>query len=201
MTRGTDAIAGRAALAAAPSRPVAAASRAARDGRFASGRRAGGGVTGRATRVLLLVASTLVGSAPAGAADIVLRNAWMRPAPAGAESARVYVDIQSDVAVDLAGATTPIARKVEIVRTGTIGDPATEKVVPTYAVPARTAVRLAYRGDHLRLVGLTRDASNGEPVPLVLVFTDAAGKRTEASVEVTVRGLLMPGQMPATPHR
>jgi len=163
----------------------------------------GRGVASWAARVLLL-AATMAAPALTTAAEIVLRNAWMRPAPAGAESARAYVDIESDVAVDLVGATTPFARTVEIVRTGTVGDPATEKVVPTYAVPARTETRLAYRGDHLRLVNLTRNAANGEPVPMVLVFRDAAGKRTEAQVDVTVRGLLMPRQVPAaegTPNR
>lgn len=151
--------------------------------------------------MLLLVTTVLMAPGVARAADIVLRNAWMRPAPAGAEAARVYVDIDSDAAVELTEATTTFAKKVEIVRTATIGDPATEKVVASYPVPARTRTRLAYRGDHLRLVDLTRDARNGEPVPLVLVFTDGTGRRIEATVEVTVRGLLLPGQVPAASHR
>lgn len=148
-----------------------------------------GSVAGRA----LLVAALLAGLAPvAHAADITVRNAWMRPAAAGAESARVYVDIRSDVAVELVGASSPQARKVEIVRTETIGDPASEKVVATYPIAADVETRLAYRGDHLRLLGVLRDAHNGEPVPLTLRFRDAAGKRTDLPLSVTVRGLLAP---------
>ena len=141
-----------------------------------------------------LLAVLLATPAFASAANIALRNAWMRPAPAGAASARVYVDIESDVDVTLVGVTTPVASKVEIVRTQTIGDPATEKTVAAYPVPAHGRTRLAYLGDHLRLVDLTRDARNGEPVPLALVFEDTAGTRTQVPVDVTVRGLLTPQQ-------
>lgn len=187
-----------AARAGAWQRAAAPESRAGREDRSALVRRLARGVTGA---LWMLAAATLMTPALAAAADIVLRNAWMRPAAAGAKAARVYVDIDSDMAVDLTDATTPFARRVEIVRTGTIGDAATEKVVPAYGVPAGTRTRLAYRGDHLRLVDLTRDAHNGEPVPLVLVFTDAAGRRTEVSVEVTVRGLMSPRPTPAANSR
>ncbi|MCC7040719.1 MAG: copper chaperone PCu(A)C [Burkholderiales bacterium] len=140
-------------------------------------------------------------SASARAATIVVRHAWMRPAPAGAPSARVYVDIDSDTDLDLVGATTPAARRVEIVRTATIGDPASEEVVPAYRVRAHATTRLAYRGDHLRLVDVTRAARNGEPVPLELEFRDGAGRRVTAPVEVSVRGLLRPEQMPGSAAR
>lgn len=151
----------------------------------------------RVAAVALLVAALC--SSVAQAAEIALRNAWMRPAPAGSASARAYVDIESDVAVELVAVSTPVARMVEIVRTATIGDPSTEKVVTTYPVPAGTTARLAYLGDHLRLVDLVRDAHNGEPVPVTLTFTDVAGQRTEVVASVTVRGILMPQQVPVAP--
>ena len=153
----------------------------------------------RCASVALVALAVLTQGVVAHAADIVLRNAWMRPAPAGAESARVYVDVDSDVAVELVDVSTPVARKVEIVRTATIGAPATEKVVATYPVPAGATARLAYLGDHLRLVQLVRDAHNGEPVPLTLTFADGAGQRTDVPASVTVRGILMPQQVPQAP--
>jgi len=143
----------------------------------------------------LVVACALVACAAGAHADVALVNAWMRPAPAGAEAARVYVDIRSDRALDLVGARTPVAKSVAIVHVGTIGDESTEKVVKTFPVHGGTTTRLAYRGDHLRLVGVTRNVGNGDPVPLTLVFKDGAGKTSEASTQVTVRGLLLPQQM------
>lgn len=134
----------------------------------------------------------------AGMADaqITAKYAWMRPAPSGADAARVYVDIVSDVAVDLVGASSPVAKSVAIVKVGTIGDPATEQVVKAFPVPAGATTRLAYRGDHLRLVDLARDVGNGDQVPLTLTFRDKAGKRTDVTTEVSVRGLLLPQQVP-----
>lgn len=151
-----------------------------------------GEIAGRSAARCALAALTLamlVAPGLAGAAEVVLRNAWMRPAAAGSAAARVYVDIESDVTVDLVGAASPIAKKVEIVRTATIGDPTTEKAVPAYPVPARTETRLAYRGDHLRFLNLTNNAFNGTPVTLTLTFKDAAGKRFEVTTNVLVRGL------------
>jgi copper(I)-binding protein len=140
-------------------------------------------------------AIALVAFAASAHADVALLNAWMRPAPAGAQAARVYVDIKSDRSLDLVGARTPVAKSVAIVHVGRIGDESTEKVVKTFAVLGGTTTRLAYLGDHLRLVGVTRDVGNGDPVPLTLVFKEAGGKTVEASTQVTVRGLLLPQQM------
>lgn len=138
---------------------------------------------------LALAASTLA------TAQVTLTSAWMRPAAAGTD-ARAYVDIRSDVNAELVAASTPVAKKVEIVRVKTIGDPATERVVKTFAVPGGTTTRLAYLGDHLRLVGMTRSVGNGDPVPVKLTFRNAAGKRFDAETNVVVRGVLAPQMTP-----
>ena len=135
---------------------------------------------------------TLAHAAP----QVTLQNAWMRPAPEGAPIARVYVDIGSDANVTLEGASTPIAKKVEIVRVKTIGDPSTEKVVKKLAVPMGTTTRLAYLGDHLRLVQVTQTVTNGSPVPIKLRFVDAKGKRFDVAADVLVRGILVVPQEP-----
>ena len=131
-------------------------------------------------------------------AQVTLQSAWMRPAAAGAD-ARAYVDIKSDVTADLVGASTPVAKKVEIVQVKTIGDPSTERVVKTFAVPGGTTTRLAYLGDHLRFVGMKRPVTNGDPVPLKLTFRNAAGKRFDVETSVLVRGVLAP--QPAPPAK
>jgi copper(I)-binding protein len=136
------------------------------------------------------------------APQVTLQNAWMRPAPEGAGIARVYVDIKSDANVTLEGASTPIAKKVEIVRVKTIGDPSTETVVAKLAVPFGTTTRLAYLGDHLRLVNVKHTVTNGSPVPLKLRFVDAKGKRFDVAADVLVRGiLLVPQEADAAPAK
>ncbi|MFO1413173.1 MAG: copper chaperone PCu(A)C [Burkholderiales bacterium] len=149
---------------------------------------------GRAWRAA--AAAVLLGSAfAATAADITVSGAWMRPAPAGAEAARVYVDIASTAPVELVGASSPAAARVLLVRVHRIDDPTSEEVVPSMPVAAGKPTRLAYRGDHLRFVDVKQDLANGTPVTVTLVFRDAAGKETRATAGVSVRGMLMPGQM------
>src|SRR3954469_5994562 len=104
----------------------------------------------RAIARAFVVAASLA-CASGALADVTLQNAWMRPAPAGAEAARAYVDISSDKTLELVGARTPIAKGIAIVRVGKIGDESTERVVKTFTVLAGTTTRLAYLGDHLRL--------------------------------------------------
>jgi copper(I)-binding protein len=145
---------------------------------------------------LTVALAGLVVALAAHAADVALTNAWMRPAPAGAETARVYVDIESSKALDLVGATTPVARGARIVVVRQIDDPASEVIVKSLPVQAGTTTRLAYRGNHLRLTGVLRDIGNGDPVPLTLTFRDARGKQTRATTNVLVRGLLTPQHMP-----
>lgn len=144
---------------------------------------------------LAAAALALAAATAAVAAPVTLQNAWMRPAVEGAD-ARAYVDIVSDANVDLVGAATPVAKKVVIVRVRTIGDPSTEQVVKTLPAPGGTTTRLAYHGDHLRLVGLKRPVGNSDPVPLKLTFKDRAGKRFDVETSVLVRGLLVPQLMP-----
>ena len=128
---------------------------------------------------------------PACAVGIELKSAWMRPAVAG-QDARAYVDIVSDAPLKLVGATTPAARRVQLVAVTITDGSDAGKVVKSFAVVPGTPTRLAYKGSHLRLVGVRQDiAPGGPPVPIVLQFTDAKGKRYTATTELTVRGLFV----------
>ena len=146
---------------------------------------------GAAAAVLLVLLA-----APAAAAEIKLSSAWMRPAPAGSD-ARAYVDIASDVPLTLVGATTPLARKVELVLLKKYDGTDPGKVVARMPVEPGTPTRLAYKGSHLRLVGVRKDLLPGAPVPVTLQFRDRAGKRFTAQADIRVHGVALP--MPAAP--
>jgi hypothetical protein len=138
-------------------------------------------------RWVVLLAALL--ALPACAADIKLTSAWMRPANAGSD-ARAYVDILSDTPLRLVGATTPLARKVDLVVVQRTDGTDPGKVVKTLDVAAGTPLRLAYKGSHLRLVGVKKPLVNGTPVPVTLQFRDKAGKRYTAVADVQVHGLV-----------
>ncbi|MEO6564669.1 MAG: copper chaperone PCu(A)C, partial [Casimicrobiaceae bacterium] len=89
--------------------------------------------------------------------SVTLGSAWMRPARAGQDSARTYVDIGSDQPLTLTEVTTPDARSVEFVRVAPGGSAADEVIVAALPVTPGTPTRLAFRGSHLRLVGINRD--------------------------------------------
>ena len=143
---------------------------------------------------LLAAAFALVAATAAHAAQIELRTAWMRPAVAGSDAA-AYVDIVSDTALTLVGATSPVARRVDIVMVERPDGEDPGRAVRSLPVTAGTPTRLAYKGNHLRLRGLKEDVLNGRPVPVTLAFRDARGRRYRARTDVQVRGLLAPRMM------
>jgi periplasmic copper chaperone A len=141
--------------------------------------------------------SALIAAAGALAGEVTLKSAWLRPAAAGMVEAQAYVDIVSEADLELVGASTPFAKKVELVLVAMNNEPPEPKVVATLPVPAGKTTRLAYRGSHLRLVEITKSFGNGSTVPLTLAFKSRDGKDVSATVDAEVRGLLLPQQMPA----
>ena len=104
--------------------------------------------------VLACAAAFAAGSAMA---EVTLANAWLRPAPAGAAEAAVYVDIRSTEALELVGARSPVAGGAELVLVDPPDpDPTARRVVARIPVAANRETRLAYLGSHVRLTGVTR---------------------------------------------
>ena len=146
------------------------------------------------------VAATLVFvlAAPAAAADILLKNAWMRPARAGAPSAGVYVDIVTDVPLTLLGATSPMAKSVVIVQVDPKPDGTSdEKVVKEWKLPGAKETRFAYNGSRLDLLEIAADLRPGASVPVTLSFSEGPEKRQSIEIDVVVRGVILP---PAEPE-
>jgi copper(I)-binding protein len=144
-----------------------------------------------------LLVSLLASAADTPAGGVTLKIGWMRPAAAGMAEAKVYVDITSETDLVLVGATTPVARKVELVDVTSKGEQSEAKVVASMPVPGGKTTRLAYLGSHLRLVDINKDLANGNAVPITLAFKSPEGKQVSAQFDARVRGLLLPQQMPA----
>ncbi len=70
----------------------------------------------RATLLRAAIAAiAFSGAGASAAADITLKNAWMRPARAGSPTAAVYVDVRTDVPLKLVAARSPIAKSAGFV--------------------------------------------------------------------------------------
>lgn len=128
-------------------------------------------------------------AAMAAQAQPLFENGWLRPAAAGQANAAVYVDIRSTEPLSLVGASSPVAKRVELVANDKPGLEGFARVVPALPVTADGTTRLAYLGSHLRLVDVTRDVMPGEVVDVDLVFEDPAGVRRSARFQAVARGI------------
>ena len=125
-------------------------------------------------------------------AEVAFDDAWMRPAHAGQAQAAVYVDIRSSEALTLVGASTGVAKRVDLVANDRPGLEGFARVAPSLPLVANGVTRLAYLGSHLRLVDLLRDVRPGERVDVDLVLVDAAGQRRTARLTAQARGIAAP---------
>ncbi|MEO8674544.1 MAG: copper chaperone PCu(A)C [Casimicrobiaceae bacterium] len=132
--------------------------------------------------------------APAGATDITLKNAWMRPARAGPAPAYVYVDITTDVALKLVGASSPLAKSVAIVLVDNKPDgTSAEATVKDFELPGGKETRFAYNGNRLEMRDVFENLAPGASVPLKLEFVEVKGNaRNTIEIEVLVRGVILP---------
>ena len=80
-------------------------------------------------------------AADPGAGNVVLKTAWLRPAAAGMAEAQAYVDIVSETDLELVGASTPFARKVELVQVTMKNDVSQQEVVKSMPIPSAAVNR------------------------------------------------------------
>jgi periplasmic copper chaperone A len=146
-----------------------------------------------------LAAGTILTVTSASAAEIALKNAWARPMAKGYPVAAIYVDIRSDVALKLVGASSPVAKSIGIVSAGIKpdGSDETPKEVRELDIAAGRDTRLALNGDYLELRDVLEDKGAGATIPLRLDFIDAAGKPHSAKTEAVVRGITLQPPPPA----
>lgn len=125
-------------------------------------------------------------SAAALAGDVTVAEAWARPSlvPGGASAA--YFTVSTDGAADrLIAVSSPVAARVEL-HSHTVDEAGVARMRPVAAVAVEpgSPTALVPGGLHVMLMGLDRPLSEGETVPLTLVFERAG----ELTVEAPVRG-------------
>ena len=145
-------------------------------------------------RRAVAAASFLCLGAPAGATDITLSNAWMRPVRAGTATAAVYLEVRTDVPLKLVGAKSPIARSAAIMLVNQNADgSATETTVKEFDLAGGAQTRFALNGNHIQLREIQEDLPPGANVPLTIEFVEAKGNARHAiEIGVLVRGVILP---------
>lgn len=102
---------------------------------------------------------------------IIVRDAWVRPAPAGAGGA-AYLTItnRAGVADRLVTVSSPDAAHASIHESRMIGPVMTMRAVPNLAIRAGGEVRFSPSGLHVMIEGLKHPLKPGGRLTLVLTF-------------------------------
>lgn len=138
-------------------------------------------------RPLALVLS--LAAAAASAADVDIRNAWVRGTVSGQMATGAFLEITSRSGAVLVGAASPVAGVSEIHEMKMDGNVMQMRPIARLEIPAGKTVVLAPGGYHLMLLDLKRPLKKGELVPLTLQV-EGRDRKTEAiEVRAEVRDL------------
>lgn len=126
-------------------------------------------------------------------APLEVKDAWTRDTVGNTASAAVYMSIRSPSADRLVAASTPAAKRTDLMTmeggSGAMG----MKYLEAIDIPADNTVRLDPTGLHVWLADLNEPLRAGQTFPLILEF-DKAGRR-----EVVV-SIIGPAAMPPMPE-
>ena len=139
-----------------------------------------------AVLITLLVAWMLAANAHA-ADNVVVTDAWARASAPGQRTASVYLDIVSIHPAALTGASSPLAKRVEVHASSTQNGVMRMRAMEKIELPAKKTVKLAPGGLHIMLVDIARPLRENERIPLELIVERPGGSRSSLKVEVEVR--------------
>ncbi|MCW3846305.1 copper chaperone PCu(A)C [Sphingomonas sp. LB-2] len=118
-----------------------------------------------------------------------VKDVWTRDTVGGTANAAVFMTITSPAADRLVGASSPVAKKTDLMTMETGNGAMGMSYVKAVDLPANTPVSLNAGGLHVWLAELNQPLKAGQSFPLTLKF-EKAGER-----QVTVR-IIKPAEAP-----
>jgi len=122
-------------------------------------------------------------------AQVAVDAPWVRATVPQQTATGAFMRLTASRDLRLIGARSDIAQNTEVHEMAMQGQMMRMREVAAVPLPRGQAVALAPGGYHVMLIGLNRPLSAGEQVTLTLTFEDAAGKRSEQTVQAPVRPL------------
>ena len=141
----------------------------------------------RLLRTALL--ATLLTAGGIASAQVAVADAWVRGTVAGQRATGAFMTLTAASDVVLVGATSPMAKIVEIHEMAMEGGVAKMRALPRLDLPAGKPVTLKPGGYHVMLMALQQPLKEGETVKITLAFEGRDGKRTTTEVAAKVRPL------------
>ena len=131
---------------------------------------------------IVLFSIFLLVAACAPKEGIEIRDAWIRSAPQGGNSA-LYFDIHNYSADDeLVGVSTEVARAAEMHESSMVDDVMQMRMVESVPLASSEDVVFESGGLHVMLVGLKEEAKIGDMVDIVLHFKNSEDIRLQVPV-------------------
>ena len=121
-------------------------------------------------------------------ASVQALDPWCRPSAAGAFTAACYVTLTANTDDRLLGATTPLAKSIDIHATQIDERGVASMTMHDHGLPLPKGRACAFTagGDHLMLMAPTKALAGGDVVPLTLTFQKAPPLTLSARVEAPV---------------
>ncbi len=136
----------------------------------------------------LLAGLTLSANLYAGG-EVQVANAWARATAPGQSAASVDLSITSKQAATLTGASSPVARSVELHSMSHQDGMMKMREVDTIELPPGKPVELGASGYHLMLSGLKTVLKPGDRIPLTLDIKLANKPQIQVLIQVEVKPL------------
>jgi periplasmic copper chaperone A len=115
-------------------------------------------------------------------ASLEVKDPWTRDTVGSVANAAVFMTISSPSADRLISASTPVARKTDLMTMGRGGNVMEMKYVQGIDIPADTPVSLDPNGLHVWLAQLNQPLKAGETFPLDLKFEKAGERRISVTI-------------------
>lgn len=127
------------------------------------------------------------------AAPIEIKDAWARDTVGGTASAAVYMTITAPTADRLIGASTPAAKKTDLMTMESSGGTMGMKYLRAIDLPAGKPVSLNANGLHVWLAELNAPLKAGQNFALTLKFEKAGERQVTVSIVAPAAAAPMEG--------
>ena len=128
-------------------------------------------------------------SADALAADVDIKDPWVRGTVSGQQATGAFMEITSKSGAALVGASSPAAGVTEVHEMKMDGGVMKMRAIPRLDLPAGKPVVLGPGGYHVMLINLKQPLKKGDAVPLTLQVEGKDKKIESVEVKAEVRDL------------
>lgn len=134
-----------------------------------------------------LLAALLLSTCVWAGDDIQIKGAWTRATVRGEDTAMVYMSISSAQSATIVGASSKVAKKVEMHNMEHKGGMMRMFQVDSISLPANERMDMSLHGYHFVLAGLKTPLKAGGTVPLTLNFEMADKRLVKVDVQAEIR--------------